>query len=60
MKTVYVIPPTCGHTGGVVIRVGLRISGCWRTAREGGAYSLEEGVAGAQREKEESTVWRRG
>jgi hypothetical protein len=34
--------PTCGHTGSVMFRIYFGISGCWRTAREGGAKSREE------------------
>jgi hypothetical protein len=37
------MPPTRGRTGGVVFRIDFRNSGCWRTAREGGALNLGEG-----------------
>ena len=38
--------PTRGRTGGIVFRIDFSISsGCWRTAREEGAYFLEELVA---------------
>ena len=39
LNTAYLIPATRGRTGGVVFRTDVRVSGCWRTAREGGAES---------------------
>jgi hypothetical protein len=40
------MPPTRDRTGGVVFRIDFRMSGSWRTAREGGARCLEEGGGG--------------
>jgi hypothetical protein len=42
-KTVCVIPLTRGRMGGVVFRIDFRISGCWRTAREAGAWPSASG-----------------
>jgi hypothetical protein len=43
-RWIVMMPPTRGRTGGVVFRIHLGISGCWCTAREGGAWpGLEEG-----------------
>jgi hypothetical protein len=37
LKAAYMILPTHCRTGGVLLRIDVGISGCWRIAREGGA-----------------------